>query len=123
MEPDLIVCDEPAANLDPFFANVIFNNLEVLNKKGKTILISTHDVNQAYSWADYVVILNKGEVLDCGLPEIIFNKKEVLSAAHLNQPFIIDVLNNLEFNFEGNLLPKNINDLKKILNNNFNSKE
>ena len=98
MEPELIVCDEPASNLDPMYSKLIFNYLESLHKKGKTILISTHDVNRAYSWADYVIIMDKGEILEKGLPEKVFEDKELLKKANLNQPFIVNFFNEFKDN-------------------------
>lgn len=99
MEPELIVCDEPASNLDPVYAKLIFNYLEKLHEQGKTILISSHDVNRAYSWADYVVVMKNGEILKKGIPEDVFENKELLIKANLNQPFIIDFLNKLGDDF------------------------
>lgn len=93
MEPEVLVCDEPVSNLDPKYAQLIFNYLDKLNEKGKTILVSTHDVNRAYSWADYVVVMHNGEILNTGKPESVFKNKESLKKANLNQPFIVDFLN------------------------------
>ncbi|SNR51454.1 cobalt/nickel transport system ATP-binding protein [Lutibacter agarilyticus] len=111
MEPELIVCDEPASNLDPMYSKLIFNYLDTLHKKGKTILISTHDVNRAYFWADYVIIMDKGEILEKGVPDTIFEDKELLKKANLNQPFIIDFLNKFGDEFIGTF--KEISMLKK----------
>lgn len=111
MEPELIVCDEPTSNLDPVYSKKIFNYLDDLNENGKTILISTHNVNSAYSWADYIIVMNKGKILDKGTPEDIFENKELLKKANLNQPFIIDFLNELGNDFTNSL--KSVSELKK----------
>lgn len=111
MEPELVVCDEPASNLDPMYSKLIFNYLDALHKKGKTILISTHDVNKAYSWADYVIIMDKGEILEKGVPEDIFEDQNLLNKANLEQPFLIDFLNNFGADF--NVTSKTISALKK----------
>ena len=115
MEPELIVCDEPASNLDPVYANSIFKYLEKLNKKGKTILISTHDVNNAYSWADYIIVMSNGKILESGLPDVIFKNKEMLQKANLNQPMIIELLNVLGLDNLSEKTPKNIDDLKIVI--------
>ena len=117
MEPELIVCDEPASNLDPMYSKLIFNYLESLHKKGKTILISTHDVNRAYSWADYVIIMDKGKILEKGLPEKVFEDKELLKKANLNQPFIIDFLN--QFDIDSMRSKENVSELKKYYKEKF----
>ena len=92
MEPELVVCDEPTSNLDPMYSKLIFNYLDLMNKKGKTILISTHDADKAYAWADCIVIMHQGEILEKGIPDVIFEDKELLKEANLNQPFIVDFL-------------------------------
>ncbi|PCH77829.1 MAG: hypothetical protein COB98_02325 [Flavobacteriaceae bacterium] len=113
MEPELIVCDEPAANLDPMYADKIFNYLNTLNKKGKTILIATHDVNQAYEWADFIVILNEGKVLTSGGPETVFNCENTLKQANLKQPTIINIINSLGLDSVN--VPRNIDGLNALL--------
>jgi len=113
MEPELIVCDEPAANLDPLYAAKMFDYLNDLNQKGKTILIATHDVNQAYEWADFIVILKEGAVLTSGSPATVFNCKETLKQANLSQPVIIEILNSLKL--EPSHPPKDIVDLNVLL--------
>ncbi len=116
MEPEFVVCDEPASNLDPNYSDIIFTHLDHLKAKGKTILIATHDVNQAYSWADYVIVLNKGEIASQGKPEVVFSDKSVLQNSNLKQPFIIDLLSSLNFSKE--IRPKNMNDLVKVIQQN-----
>jgi len=49
MEPEVIILDEPLANLDPVGADEILDLLNELNQFEKTIVISTHDVDFAYS--------------------------------------------------------------------------
>ncbi|PTN09273.1 energy-coupling factor ABC transporter ATP-binding protein [Mangrovibacterium marinum] len=89
MEPELIVCDEPASNLDPQNARLTFELLEAQNKQGKTLLISTHDVNQAYAWADLVVLLKEGSVLSVGSPIEVFGDADTLAEAGLEQPLLV----------------------------------
>ena len=117
MRPELIVCDEPTSNLDPMYSKLIFNYLDELHKKGKTILISTHDVNKAYSWADYVIVMDKGEILEKGVPEKVFEDKELLKKANLNQPFIVDFLSKFGNEFIGT--SKEISVLKKYYKEKF----
>jgi len=63
MEPFLILLDEPFSGLDPRSHKHFFNILNDLFVKGTTQVISTHDVDMAYSWADEVVILDEGKIL------------------------------------------------------------
>jgi cobalt/nickel transport system ATP-binding protein len=115
MGPEVIVCDEPASSLDPWHARLTFDYLNRLNEQGKTILISTHDVNQAYSWADYIIILKKGEVLISGAPKDVFSKKDLLEMAGLNLPFIVEACYALLPEIDTSDLPGTMDDFKKLL--------
>jgi len=44
--------------------------LEELHQAGKTIIISTHDVELAYPWADRAILLREGEILQEDIPEV-----------------------------------------------------
>lgn len=96
MDPELIVCDEPSANLDPEHEENLFSILNDLNTKEKTILISTHNVNRAYEWADYIIIMNKGKNIAEGTPEIVFNDESVLSNASLSLPAVLQITRELK---------------------------
>ena len=116
MEPDVMVCDEPTSSLDPRHAELTFNYLNMLSEKGKTILISTHDVNHAYSWADYVIILNKGEVLTNGRTKDVLSNREHLKMAGLDLPFLVKAAFSLDPYIKPSKLPSNMDEFKNLLN-------
>lgn len=91
MDPEVIIFDEPTAWLDPRHAQEFMQLLDNLSQQGKTIVISTHDVDLAYSWADRIFILKAGQVLKEGLPEEVFSSRDVLRAADLNLPWLVDI--------------------------------
>lgn len=72
MNPDVIVLDEPAAALDPKHTVIVNHLIDKLSERGITTIISTHDVNHAYDWADDVVLFLDGRVLLSGSPEEVF---------------------------------------------------
>ncbi len=96
MEPEVIILDEPLSNLDPMGADEIMDLLNEINQAGKTILISTHDVDLAYRWADYVYILSKGNIIGEGTPQDVFNQPELLKKAHLRQPVTLETYHELK---------------------------
>ncbi|RSD33603.1 MAG: cobalt/nickel transport system ATP-binding protein [Methanohalophilus sp.] len=63
MDPQAIILDEPLASLDPVGADELLDVLHELNHMGTSLIISTHDVDLAYSWADYVFFMVDGEVI------------------------------------------------------------
>jgi ABC-2 type transport system ATP-binding protein len=70
-EPDLLVLDEPFSGLDPVNAQVLQETVLELGRTGKTIVFSTHQMEQAESMCDRVVIINRGQkVVDGTVAEI-----------------------------------------------------
>jgi cobalt/nickel transport system ATP-binding protein len=96
MEPELLICDEPMAGLDPAAASALLEVLDGLHRNGTSLMISTHDVDQAYSWADQIIVLNQGRVLDEGRPAEVFSKKNILNQARLKKPWILETWEQLQ---------------------------
>jgi ABC-2 type transport system ATP-binding protein len=62
-EPDLILLDEPTVGVDPQSRSAIFDNLEELKRRGKTLLYTTHYMEEAERLCDRVMILDHGQIL------------------------------------------------------------
>ena len=62
-DPDLILLDEPTVGVDPQSRNAIFENLEELKRRGKTLLYTTHYMEEAERLCDRVLILDHGRIL------------------------------------------------------------
>lgn len=60
MEPDIIMLDEPFAWLDYRQSQRLKRILNELTEMGKTLIISTHDSNFAYQWAQRALVMKKG---------------------------------------------------------------
>lgn len=91
MDPEVLVFDEPTASLDPAGAGEIMDLLDELNQEGRTIILSTHDVELAYRWADEIVIMHNGELLTTGSPAAVLGDGDLLATAHLKPPIVIDL--------------------------------
>ncbi len=91
MEPEVIILDEPTAGLDPRHAREFMKLLNKLNLAGTTIIMSTHDVDLAYSWTDRIAVMNQGKVIGWGEPAEIFNQSQLLAQADLTLPLILEV--------------------------------
>lgn len=103
MEPQVIIFDEPTAWLDPKLSLQVMELFNVLNQEGKTVILSTHDVDLAYSWADHIIVIEQGRVIGEGLPEIIFLDKALIRNTGLEKPFLVDMY--LELKKKGYVLP------------------
>jgi ABC-2 type transport system ATP-binding protein len=67
-DPDLYLLDEPTSGLDPFARRQIHDILRALKRDGKTVLISSHYLDEIEALADRVVILSAGAVVADGTP-------------------------------------------------------
>jgi ABC-2 type transport system ATP-binding protein len=62
-DPELILLDEPTVGVDPQSRNAIFDNLEELKRRGKTLVYTTHYMEEAERLCDRVVIIDHGKVI------------------------------------------------------------
>ena len=62
-DPQLLLLDEPTVGVDPQSRNAIFDNLEVLKKRGKTLLYTTHYMEEAERLCDRLVIIDHGKII------------------------------------------------------------
>lgn len=60
-EPDLIVVDEPFSGLDPINTRLINEIIEEMRVKGKSIIMSAHQMHQVEAMCNRIVLINKGE--------------------------------------------------------------
>ncbi|GAW93467.1 energy-coupling factor ABC transporter ATP-binding protein [Calderihabitans maritimus] len=95
MDPEVIILDEPTAWLDPISTRQTLKLLDKINAQGKTLLLSTHDVDLAYSWADHIILMKEGEVVGEGTPETVFADENLLQKAGMVRPWILEIYGKL----------------------------
>ena len=61
--PQVLILDEPTAGVDVSLRELLWQNIKDLNKKGVTILITTHYLEEAEALCNDVAIINKGEIV------------------------------------------------------------
>jgi len=77
MDPEILLCDEPSAGLDPIIAAGIDNLILQLDKVFKmTIIVVTHEIKSAFTVANKIVMLFKGKVISIGKPDEIKNSDD-----------------------------------------------
>ena len=91
MHSEVIVFDEPTAALDPLNAEMLEEVLEKLAAQEKTMLISTHDVDFAYRWAERALVFCDGQIIADAPPVEIFSDAEILKRANLKKPMMLEV--------------------------------
>ncbi len=65
-DPDLLLLDEPTAGVDPQSRNKIFENIEALHAEGRTIIYTTHYMEEAVRLCERVAIIDAGRLLALG---------------------------------------------------------
>jgi len=84
-EAPLILLDEPTSDLDIKHALTIMDLLSDLKGKGKTIIVSVHDLNLARRYCDTVTIIYEGDVFFAGPPD------EALSRENIKKVFDVEM--------------------------------
>lgn len=117
MEPELIIFDEPTAWLDPQHTLKIMNTFENISSNGTTVILSTHDVDLAYAWADRIVVMKDGGLLGEGLPEELLNNDGFLKESGLVRPTVLEIFNSLKKNILGKeeRIPRSKEELLTII--------
>ena len=78
-DPSLLLLDEPTAGLDPQSRRALWSQIETLRGKGRSILLTTHSMEEAQAVCDRVAIIDHGKLLTVGTPG-------GLVAAHKDDP-------------------------------------
>ena len=67
-DPDLLILDEPTTGLDPQSRHLVWDRVRSLRRQGKTILLTTHYMDEAQTLCDRLVIMDHGRILVEGPP-------------------------------------------------------
>jgi len=86
MEPDVLLLDEPMAGLDAPMQHELALLLERLAARGVTVLLSTHDVDFAYRWADRIHLMAAGSVIASGPAQQVARNDKALRTAGQHAP-------------------------------------
>lgn len=117
MQSELILFDEPTANLDPTGTCRLKQILQQLHKERKTLVISTHDIDFAWHWADRIILLKDGILLADGTPDTILTNAALLRQANLSSPMLVNVARVLQQQqlLPEQVFPKTVQQLQRLL--------
>ena len=78
--PKVLFLDEPTVGLDPQTRNKIWDHIKMLNKKeNMTVFFTTHYMDEADRWADFVSIIDQGKIMISGTPAQLKKKTRTAS--------------------------------------------
>ena len=76
VDPPLLLMDEPTASLDPARRDELGDTLERLTQSGRTLLAATHDDDFVRDYADRVVVMADGRVVEEGVPAAVLGSPQ-----------------------------------------------
>ena len=118
MKSNIILFDEPTTALDPYHQRELEEILKKLSQEGKSILISTHDVDFAYRFAKRIIVFHQGKIIADSHGEAVFENDALLKQANLKKPCLFEITQLLTkkgiLKNDGNY-PKSVKELEEIL--------
>lgn len=117
MDSEIIIFDEPTASLDPQNISLFEEVLDKMSAEQRTLVISTHDLEFAFRWADRIVVFCSGSIIADSDPISVLSDNEVLKKANLKKPILLEVFETLVENsvFRESTKPaRNMDDFRKM---------
>ncbi|MCJ8209879.1 ABC transporter ATP-binding protein [Mucilaginibacter sp. RS28] len=93
-EPELLILDEPFSGFDPVNAEVIKDEILELNRKGATILFSTHRMESVEELCDSIALINKSQ-------KILDGKVKAIRKSYRNDTYLVEYAGE-QISFNGN---------------------
>ncbi len=115
MNPDVMVFDEPLSGLDPESAQMVTRIFEELHQQGKTLIVSTHSVDFAWSWAQQIILMKAGRPEAIGIPEDILTDAKLLARCKLRQPVLVELLHRIQPHISAEKYPRSVEELSHLI--------
>lgn len=96
MRPKILVLDEPASGLDPVGREEMFALIKSLREEGTTIVIVSHNMDEAAAYCDRICCIRNGEAVTAETPGKLFSDVEKLAKIGIDQPKITKFTNILK---------------------------
>ena len=90
-DPELLILDEPTTGLDPQARHLIWDGLRKLLAAGKTILLTTHFMDEAERLCDRLVVVDNGRIIEEGSPRALIDLHFPVSPSALRPANLEDV--------------------------------
>lgn len=80
LDPSIIILDEPFAGVHPKLMEIIYQYIHKVNEDGKAIMIISHDMDTIFTLSKRLLVLNYGDLIADGDPEVVKNDPTVIEA-------------------------------------------
>ena len=113
-DPPILILDEPTAGVDIELRHMLWDYLKELNKAGKTILLTTHYIEEAEKLCDEIAIINNGQIIKQGqtksiIKEVSLNTIEI----EVDKPNKVKLSDNYDFSISDNIVKIQTKDVNK----------
>jgi cobalt/nickel transport system ATP-binding protein len=112
-DPDILLLDEPTANLSSGPIKAIEEILQEAKKSGKVVVIASHDVEFVASVSDRIYVINRGAIIGGINARSILSDNSMLTIADMNPPLVLQTLRELRLESENT--PMTIRELSNYL--------
>lgn len=99
LQPQLLLLDEPTAYLDFRHTHELIEQLQQIQAAGTTILLASHDLDFLSRWADWIFVMDQGQLILEGTPQAVFEQRAILEQLQLGVPTAMDLLDHLKIIF------------------------
>lgn len=83
-DPELVFLDEPTTGLDPQARRHLWEIVRTIKRKGKTVVLTTHYMEEAQILCDRIAIMDYGEIIAEGAPQELLNRHRTGTRIHLD---------------------------------------
>lgn len=94
LQPEIMVIDEPTAQLDPEGTESVFRIIAALKQSGSTIILIEHKIDLVAEYADEIIVVSEGGILCQGTPKAVFSDPE-LPKHHVRLPYVTQIAHEL----------------------------
>ena len=113
-DPPILILDEPTAGVDIELRHMLWDYLRELNNEGKTILLTTHYIEEAEKLCDEIAIINDGEIIKQGqtksiIKEVSLNTIEI----EVDNPNNVKLSDDFDFSIHNNIIKIQTKEVNK----------
>ena len=113
MEPDIIILDEPTSQLDPQGTEEVFRVVDDLTETGITIIMIEQKLEKLAHYADRIILMSEGRVIDFDTPERIFSRDD-LSKYGVQPPAYTRICREYGLSLPDGTYPVKLEDTRKL---------